>query len=239
MSALCIHLHAPGPPRPGVRRSKPVSRLKGLARRGFRKGFSLFLLVGIASLFISSSWAQNYAYKGEVFGSAAYGRLVRVEDLPQGDGANLGGGAGLRLASTIGIELEFNRMINLKLRPAPCPTLECVGSALIGVRSAIIFSANGLYHFSVSRVQPYVVGGIGVLRTERADSLSVGSGTRATISQIERRDNGLSISFGAGLKVFVTHKISLRPEFRLYTSSIRSRENLNLLRASIGFGYHW
>lgn len=207
----------------------------------FQKRFSLVLLAVIAPLLTASSWAQNYAYKGEVFGSVAYGRLLRSDDLPLGGGANFGGGAGLRLGSKIGIEFEFNRMVNLKLRPALCGTLECVGSALIGYRSVILFSANGLYHFSVSRIQPYVVGGIGVLHTEFADSLSVSdeSGTRATISQIERRGNGLSISFGTGLKVFLTRKISLRPEFRLYFSTIMSSENLGVSRASIGFGYHW
>ena len=209
-----------------------------MRQAGFRKGFPLFLLAAIAPLLTSSAWAQNYAYKGEVFGSAAYGRLFRIEDVPQGGGANFGGGVGLRLDSKTGIEMEFNRMVSLKLRPAPCPTLECDGSALVGVRSAVLFSANGLYHFSVSRVQPYVVGGIGVLHTERADSIGVGSGTRLTISQTEHRDNGLSVSFGAGLKVFLTPKVSLRPEFRLYTD-VKSRENLNIFRTSIGLGYHW
>jgi len=100
-------------------------------------------------------------------------------------------------------------------------------------------SANASYLFGGPRVRPYVVGSIGVLRSESVTSLTMVSSTVATMSELRRKDSGLAIGVGAGVDVSIAPRLSLRPEFRTYSSTLMSRANLSLHRGSLALRYRW
>ncbi len=139
----------------------------GMSTSAGRSRLRAFVVTAILPLFLSFSLASGDRSEKDVFIRAGYARLFRIEDEPQGDGPGLGAGVGLRLSPRVGIQLEFDTTLKSELRPAPCPTLECVGGAVIGLRTARLLSASGLFHFSEGVVQPYVAGGIGWLHTAR------------------------------------------------------------------------
>jgi opacity protein-like surface antigen len=176
-----------------------------------------------------------------VFASAALGRLLRFGDNPIGSGPNFGAGAGLRHSSGLAVEFEYNRTLGLEPSPVPCAILNvtCVGSARNGVLSAEVVSANVLYYFGRSRVQPFVSGGVGALRSKNVSSIVWASETRAIFEEQEWSDTGLAVSFGGGLKVRLGSGFWIRPELRFYGGSIRSRANLSLFRPAVAAGYEW
>jgi hypothetical protein len=88
-------------------------------------------------------------------------------------------------------------------------------------------------------VRPYVSGSVGVLWTEGVHSLTVVSGTGATLSEFHQSDTGLALGVGFGVDVPLTRAFSLRPEFRTYSSVAMSRVNLGLHRGTIGVRYRW
>jgi hypothetical protein len=92
------------------------------------------------------------------------------------------------------------------------------------------------YHFQAPHraVQPYVLGGMGILRTNYTTSTYVNSGS-ATESAVV----GWGLNVGTGLRVFLTPAVSLRPEVTYINALWSSRENLSETRVSIAAGYHW
>ena len=81
-------------------------------------------------------------------------------------------------------------------------------------------------------------GSVGVLWTESLNSLTRVSGA-ALLSEFHESDTGLAIGAGFGVDVPLTSALSLRPEFRTYSSVAMSRMNLGLHRGAIGVRYRW
>ena len=158
------------------------------------------------------------------------------------DGTNVGISVETRVHPRLGLEFEIDRMLNLHPRPVPCGlSVTCTGSGVEGTRSAFHFSGNLLYYFRTSAgVEPYVVGGLGSLRSVRAHAITfVGPTEGRIVQQPNENDSGVSIGFGGGVRVPVGNRFTVRLEFRLYDSSIRSRSNLGLILAGVRLGYHW
>ena len=63
--------------------------------------------------------------------------------------------------------------------------------------------------------------------------------TTATVSEFHETDTGLAMGVGFGVDVPLTSRLSLRPEFRTYSSVAMSRVNLGLHRGAIGVRYRW
>lgn len=184
--------------------------------------------------------AQTANLTPEFFATLAWGHLFRFGDRTFGDRPNIGGGLGLRHRSGLGIEFELNRTLGLSPTLAPCGlTVPCAGTGHEGVRAATIASANVLYHFSKSRIQPYLTVGIGALWSKGVSTTTLAGETQAIQTEQEWRDTGLALNWGGGVRILITRAISLRSEYRFYNSTLRSRVNLSLIRASIGVGYHW
>jgi opacity protein-like surface antigen len=178
-----------------------------------------FLLIAPAVL------AQNYDSRGEVFGSLGGGKIYDDEG-SLGKGLDIGGGVGFRITPKVGVEGQVNR-------------IDYERNFFSGVRfagTAVFTTANLLYHFSTAKVQPYVVGGVGFVHHENrsrfpeADFLP------------KRTANGFATNFGAGLKIFLNKKLSLRPEFRVFlgdTAGSGVEPPFSLGRASVALSYHW
>lgn len=203
-------------------------------------GLSLLLALGCAG----NSSAQPAPAPGitpEVFANIAVGRLFRIEDRSFGNKPSIGGSAGLRLGSRLGVEFEMNQLLKLTLEPAPCGVVvpPCVGSARRGMQSARVASANLLYYFGGPGNQLYLIGGAGALWSREVTTLIRFGPTQATIEEVEYADTGFAWNLGAGVRIPIASRLLLRPEIRLYDATALSRSNLSLLRVSIGVGYHW
>lgn len=179
---------------------------------------SLLLLAPAAS-------AQDRERRGEVFGSIGGGKAYDDEG-SIGKGLDIGGGVAFRLTPKFAIEAEVNRM-------------EYERNFSSGVRfagNAVFTTANLLYHFSTSKAQPYVIGGVGFVHHENR--------SRFPEDGIlpKRTTNGFAQNFGAGVKLFVNEKFSIRPEVRVFlgdTAGSGVEPPFSVGRASVAFTYHW
>ncbi len=176
-----------------------------------------------------------------VFGSVANGRVFRIGDNPLDSGVNVGAGFGVRHRSGLGVEFEYNQTLGLSPSPAACGVagVVCEGSASNGVSAANIASVNAFYQFGRSRVQPYVTGGIGALMSNTVSSILYVRDTTAIFEEQRYRDTGVAVNFGGGIRFRLSRSLYFRPEIRMYNAVIRSRANLSLFRASVGFGYEF
>jgi opacity protein-like surface antigen len=203
-------------------------------------------VVTLAALFVLPPFAAEGqttmmpTWQPEVGGSLAWGHTVRFGDQTFGDTPNLGLTLGARHETGLGFEVEVNKTFGLTPDPVACSgVVPCIGEAFSGVRTTFITSGNVLYHFSGNRIRPYVIGGIGVMWTDWASSITWARGNVHEIMQRDDRDTGMVISFGGGLRIHVAEHLSVRPELRVYDSSALSRSNLTLVRASVGIGVNW
>ena len=187
---------------------------------------SKLILVAILQILPTSVFLQEYRPKYEVFGSAGYGATSDDEG-GVGRGLDVGAGFGVRATRKLVFEGSANRISHLR------------EFAFSGVRfegTGLFACANALYHSSDSKVQPYVIGGIGVLHHEDRSS---GLGPpRPPLSA-----SGSAYNFGAGVKVFLNKHVSLRPEVRVFVGDLGNgggtEPPFSLLRGSVGIGYHW
>jgi opacity protein-like surface antigen len=173
-----------------------------------------------------------------VFGGLGVATVYRTEDRSFGTEVNVGGGVGIEWGR-VGLDVDGHRT---RLTPLTfqCGVVgvPCVGEAREGFEEATMLSGNIRYFFG-SRVRPYVMGSVGMLWTEGVHSLTVVRGTVATLSEFRERDTSLALGFGVGVDVPLTPALSLRPEFRTYSSVAMSRVNLGLHRGTIGLRYLW
>jgi opacity protein-like surface antigen len=183
--------------------------------QSFMKRFPLTL----AGVLIIVSICALPAQAGEIFGSVGYGRF-------SGSKVTSGDRSGLDLGVTYGAGLGAH--------PLPLIGFEFTvhgrrHSSEISDGRLLFFSGNVLLHFSGGLVQPYVVGGVGVMYYNHTFKGCPGCNPI-------RSENAFATNFGAGMKIFVAPKVSLRPEIRYFTS--RPSE-FNMLQASIGLSLHW
>jgi opacity protein-like surface antigen len=184
--------------------------------------------------------AASQDLRPAVFGAAGAGHLFRAEDQSFGTGWNLGLGIGADWRR-LGFDAELHRTSGLTPRAVECGVVnvQCVGSARSGFLEATMVTGNVSYFFGRSRVRPYVTGSVGILRTTGVNSLTISNETGATLSEFQQRNTGLAVGVGFGVNVPLTDRLSLRPEFRTYSSVAMSSVNLGLHRAAIGIRYRW
>ena len=141
----------------------------------------------------------------------------------------------------LGLDVEAHRVRGLTPGTIQCGlvNMPCVGSAREGFEEATMLSGNVSYFFGRLRVHPDPTGSVGLLWTEGVHSLTIVSSTGATLSEFRQRDTGLALGVGFGVDVPLTRALSLRPEFRTYSSVAMSRVNLGLHRGGIGMRYRW
>ena len=205
-------------------------------RKAFLQAVSLAVLL-VPHLARAQGTAANGPVR-EVFGSVAQGHLFRFDDVTFGNNLNVSGGFGVRW-SRLGVEFDLNHQLGLSPQLARCGVASCTGEARQGVLSSTIASANVFYQFGDSPIRPYVIGGLGSFWTHSVNAALTIRGSTGTFSEFESSDTGLAVSFGAGLRIAVGRSFSIRPDIRLYDGSVLGRENLTLIRTSIGAAYQW
>jgi len=198
------------------------------------------LWVGLALIGTVTNPVAAQDLRPAVFGAAGVANVYRTEDRSFGTELNVGAGLGIEW-KRLGLDAEIHRTLGLTPREVQCAigNVPCVGSAREGFLKATMLAANISYFFGRARVRPYVTGSVGVLWTESVNSLTIASSTAATLSEFRERDTGLALGVGFGVDVPLTPALSLRPEFRTYSSVAMSRVNLGMHRGAIGVRYRW
>lgn len=199
---------------------------------------ALFLVGPIVLCTAAGGAAQDL--RPGVFGVLGVANVYRTEDRSFGTEVNVGGGLGIEW-KRLGLDVELHRVSGLTPRTVQCGLVNvaCVGSGREGFEEATMLSGNVSYFFGRSRVRPYLTGSVGLLWTEGVNSLTIVSSTSGTLSEFRQRDTGLALGVGFGVDVPLTRALSLRPEFRTYSSTAMSRVNLGLHRGTIGLRYRW
>ncbi len=169
----------------------------------------------------SHAAAQGPAHRGEVFGAVGVSRMGGDEG-SLGSGPHVLGGVGVRLAPKAPIELDVMRAQHER---------DIAGGPLRGTATGLF--GNGVYHVSEGRTQVFVMGSVGFLRSETTHTYPFG-GTPTTFTS---DDIGFAWGGGAGLKIFLTPRFSVRPQFRLVFSEATGV--MGLAAGSIGVGYRW
>jgi len=175
---------------------------------------------------------KTWTYKGEVMGQVGWGGFYHG-DSKIGDGTEWGGSFGLKPFSgklqRLGFEIQANRLDVAYER----------GSNINdGQVTSVV--GNVLYHFSNSPIQPYVAGGLGVLKasyTERIIGGAVLGSNEDYVSTVDAQKMLLNI--GAGVKARLVRGLAIRPEIRFYNTTIGSGYNFGSIRLSVGLGYYW
>jgi hypothetical protein len=179
-------------------------------------------------------FAQNPSYKGEVYGNIGYG-LLSDDEGSRGRDVVFGGGIGYRFSRRWGLAIEASRNGHYR---------ETASFAMDGY-AALVGGALQYHLLAESKAQPYLRFGLSYARYEGRFILKPptppGSGINGTQSFI-------GPDFGAGVKIFATERISVRPEFRV--APLRGLRGYAPHRDvvepplfatwfSVGIGYHW
>lgn len=184
----------------------------------------------------------------EVIASVAVGHVSRFNDRGFGTEANTGAGVEVAIWRGLRGGAEVNRTFGLSPTPAKCgfiylapgqPALPCTGSAREGVSAATAASVTAAYFFGISRMQPYVFGGISMLRTHQFTATYIVRTDHVELQETSSRDTGTGMTFGIGMRASVTRRLCIRPEFRSSDGSAMSRHNLSQMWLSLGLGYGW
>ena len=194
---------------------------------------------GVGGMPKQSVEGNRWTYRGEVFGTAGYGSFSHGDD-PLGRGIEFGAGAGFRpfQGKLRGLGFEV-RMSQLQHNIQHSATHSTDGKALT-------LLGNVLYHFGDSRIQPYAMGGIGILKadyTRQGYSEWYDGGPDGEYHEEywTRRVNEskMAINLGVGIKAAITKNLSIRPELTVIDTTPGSGYNWGVLRVSLGIGYHW
>lgn len=184
-------------------------------------------------------------WRREIAGGIALGHVYRFEDTTFGNRPNVMVSAGLRHRKGFGVEAEFDRTFGLRPRPAPCGILIdgvpaiCVGNGRDGVESVSIASIGARYEFQGTRFKPYLLAGLGLLRSTSVWSTATVDGNRVVVTEQRLVDTGFGPDLGAGLSLDVSPRITIRPEVRWLDASVRSRLNLGTTRLGALVAYRW
>ncbi len=201
-------------------------------------------LLLLATVLISSTQAQsqNFFLKKELFGKFGYGNTAEDEGT-LGSGAVFGGGVGFQISQRWQLAAEFHYQENTLFRGA---------GKFFSEGHSVAIGGSALYHFSDSHVQPYLRFGLSFARFDGAKGFApqdegyldqpADPGWRR-----EGKQDFLGPEFGAGMKIFVTKNISLRPELRLYAGGSGGYDpykdpvepGLFFSSAMMAVGYHW
>lgn len=211
---------------------------------GKRRSAMLCHFLLAVCVFVSSEepHAQDLPFKKGLFAKFGYGTTGEDEG-SLGNGILLGGGVGFQVTQRWEVAFEVDLQKN-ELSRGPGQFFSEGHSLSVG--------GSALYHLSRTRVQPFLRIGISYTCFNGSKGFAPDDPARSTDPpdpgwRREGAQNFLGPEFGAGLKIFATDRICVRPEFRFlaggsggYDPSTDVIEpGLFLTSVTIGVGYQW
>jgi hypothetical protein len=151
----------------------------------------------------------------------------------------VGGGFGIAHSSGWAIELHGDRTFGLDPLPAPCGVVNvtCVGVAHYGPTAISVASINARYHFRGRRLEPYLIGGLGILFSRSLHSITHVRGPIATMTESQSSDHGFGPDLGVGLRLPLARGWSMNGELRWLDAPWLSRQNLAITRVAAHLTY--
>lgn len=215
-------------------KQRPACLRLQLPRVFWRISFFLLLVTPVAR----TSFAQGLPYKGDVHGNFGYGN-VSDDDGSLGNGPVIGGGIGYRFSRRWGVSVDISRNAHNRDFSREGIVHKWDGHSLI-------LNGSLLVHFRPeSRTQPYIRFGLSYAQQELTVLYKETPSFGPPEVQEETRsttNNFLGLDLGAGVRIFVAERISVKPQFRLATLSVRGGGFPDTLWATwfcVGIGYHW
>jgi hypothetical protein len=183
----------------------------------------LFLLMPLVFVLTSGrSAGQDPSARVEVFAGAGVARMGGDEG-SLGHGASLVGGVGFRFAPRVSLEVDLMRAQHER---------SIAGGPLEGTATGVF--GDVVYYFAEGRAQVFVMGSAGLLSSRTEHTFSPSGGPPMTFRS---QDDNFAWGGGAGVKIFVNPRLSLRPQFRLVFSEATGV--MGLANTSVAIGYHW
>ena len=183
----------------------------------------VYLLLPLLSILASGTAAgQTPRTRVEVFAGAGVAR-VGGDEGSLGTGSCLVGGFGVRVAARVSLEVDVMRAQHERT---------IAGGPLEGTATGAF--GNVVYQVTGERTQVFVLGGAGLLSSRTTHTYSPSGGPAITFRS---QDNNFAWGGGAGVKIFLTQRVSLRPQFRLVFSEATGV--MGLMAASVALGYRW
>ncbi len=179
---------------------------------------------------------ESWEYRGEVFGTLGWGKFWHGDD-DRGSGTSVGGGLGWwpfrsRLRG-LGMEVELRRL-GFRTPKGPYST----------DGNTVLAMANVVYHFCNQRVQPFLKGGAGVVRSDYTSHWISDWFDDQGIHHIgpafeQVRASKFGIDLGAGINAAIGHNFSIRGEVLIVDTTPGEGYNWGVLLLNTGIGYHW
>lgn len=163
--------------------------------------------------------AQGPANRGELFAGAGASR-VGGDEGSRGNGLYVHGGVGVPLGARVSVEVDVMRAQHER---------DIAGGPLVGTATGMF--ANVVYRFSEGPTQPFVMGSVGLLRSETTHTFPFNGVPTAFRSD----ENDFAWGGGGGVRILLTPRFSLRPQLRLVFSEATGV--MGLAAGSIGRGY--
>ncbi len=161
-----------------------------------------YLYARLALALVATLWTASPAFADIVFtpfAGASFGNDQTEQVTTYG--ISLAGMAG----GVFGMELDWGR------------TAQAKTSTLFTANSrATTLTANVIVGIPIGRVRPYVVGGLGWMRTELTDGDGLGESVKS---------DGLGVDVGGGLMGFITDHVGVRVDIR-YIRAVTAGESL-------------
>ncbi len=206
-----------------------------MTHHGYRRCLRILVCIIWAAALIAVVYGQEpnkWNYRGEVLGQVGWGRFYHG-DHQIGSGTEWGGGLGVKPFSgklrRLGFEVQANRLDLAYERGT---------NVNDGQATAVVGSV--LYHFSDSAIQPYVAGGLGVLKANYTQVIKGGAVLGSTEDYVETVNaEKMLLNIGGGIKARLVRGLAIRPEIRLYDTTIGKGYNWASIRLSVGLGYYW
>lgn len=183
-----------------------------------------FYLLTPLFFFVASERAagQDPRHRVEVFAGAGACR-VGGDEGSRGNGPCFVGGFGFRFAARASVEVDLMRAQHER---------NIAGGPLEGTATGVF--GNVVYHFGERRTQVFVMGSTDLLSSKTTHTYSASGGTAITFRS---DDNNFAWGGGAGVKIFLKPRLSLRPQFRLVFSEATGV--MGLAAATVAMGYQW
>lgn len=202
-----------------------------------------YTILLVAATVVPTVAAAQTPRMGDVTVSLGADRVSRFEDRSFGTVASPGVGFEYRPVKPLALGVDVHRAAGLDVVPYACRPpagVLCAGGGRNGVLETTTTSVTAAwYGTSNPRVQPYVLGGLSVVRSRSVNTFTVARAELWTVSEQEYADTGLGPTAGVGVRFLVSKRFVIKPEWRLAGGTALGRANLSVMRTSVAVGYAW